>query len=129
MKTERPRFIPTPDQLRFASQFPIEDWNFLCAVPDFNAALEDRELGVAEVIARTRLFARDQASIERGAIAMVSFDREHGAVAEFVSRWAMATGRTGRAHKQSRQAHIRKLVKHGLASGYAEKMKAEAGMA
>ena len=116
MKTERPRFIPSAAHRQFAAIFTAEDWLFLTAIPEFNAALEDWEFGQAEVIARVRLFERDRASIDVGALAMVARDEAHEAVAEFVRIWALRCGR---------QNHIRRLMAHGLDSNYAAAMKRE----
>jgi len=44
---------------------------------------------------------------------------------DLVSQWAIATKKTGSAHRRSRRNKIIGLRKHGLDSDYAEKMREE----
>ena|ERR1017187_6518680 len=49
----------------------------------------------------------------------------HREAQELVKAWAISMKRTGAAHKQARQGRIRKLVKHGLDSRYADGLRKE----
>ena len=114
----------TPEQ--FAGCFSAEDWGLLCTDEKFLAAIQAQDWDQAEVIAWAKFMKRDQAEISLMAEVRARHDRLHEAARQFVSVWAKATGKTGGKWKQSRQNHIRRLMKNGLASDYAAKMAGEA---
>lgn len=110
----------------FALRFSDSDWTAICGRADFHAAIESADFDLAEVIARREL-DRNLSALPSLAVCVDSTP-EHGAARAFVSAWAACVGKTGRAGKQSRQGHIRKLMRHGLGSDYARKMAAQAGL-
>lgn len=112
----------------FAKRFTAGEWFELCALANFNAAVMAGEWESAEVIAHEHLTRRWDDEIHRAAAGVAGWEARHQAARELVHQWAEATGRTGREHKQVRQSRIRRIVKHGLASEYARKIRAEAGM-
>lgn len=111
----------------FTSRFNQADWTALCAIPQFNEAVAAEDFALAEVIAWRQLTNNLNTPVndwtEVGKI-----ERLHLACREFVAVWARRTGREGRGGKQSRQNHIRKLMKRGLNSDFARKMCLEAGI-
>lgn len=113
----------------FASRFSIDDWQMLLQIPGFDEAVAKGAFDEAEAIAwfeLTKDMNRDAISAAEAYCARI---KEHAAVCDFVRIWAAKTNRVGGKGKQSRQNHIRKLMKHGLKSEYARKMAVEAGLA
>lgn len=119
---------PVVARLQFAARFSLEDWQWFCSFENFTKAVEDLELGIAEVISHEKFTERDEPVIRAGAAALSALEKQHELVREFVSLWAQQLGRTGRKWKQSRQNHIRRLMQHGLTSDYASKMRTQAGI-
>lgn len=122
---------PVVARLQFAARFSYEDWSWLCTFEKFNQAVQAVELGVAEVIAHEKFAERDAVSPETLAEMDDRFHRQQEnniLIREFVTLWANQLGRNGKAWKQSRQNHIRRLMKHGLGSDYAMKMRMQAGI-
>lgn len=116
-------------QTQFAARFNPDDWTELCRSQKFLDAVEALEFGLAEVIAWEILLKDLNANAEVSAKIHANQERLHESVRAFVSVWAAKTSRTGKGSKQSRQGHIRKLMKHGINSEYAQKMLDEAKQA
>jgi hypothetical protein len=111
----------------FAARFSGDDWAWLVNLPDgkFWNLVEDGDFEGAEIMAECLLANRNMPATWAAAEAQERWEKMHQAAREMVARWARATGRTGGAHKQARQARIRGLMKNGLESAYAARLKAE----
>ena len=119
-------------QRLFMAQFGQLDWVDFCGTPGFSEAWEAGEIARASVIAHGVLVRKNRLDKEPTAEqwAKISSNiqeqgRLHDAARSLVAQWARATGRTGKSHKQARQSRIRKLVKNGMQSDYAKRLKAE----
>lgn len=106
------------------------DHGHACYIACREAGVPDNEIAMTASVVSTVLIRRElntPMSTDAAAI-MKREEAEKNARLEFVKIWAAKLGKVGRKWKQSRQAHVRKLAKHGLNSEYARKMAAEAGI-
>lgn len=100
----------------------------LSTSPAYCRACEAGDWPLVRVIAFCFANKTLDADAQTGAEILIERERRHKAASDLVAIWARATGRTGGAHKQSRQNHIRRLLKRGISSDYARKMMLEAGL-
>jgi hypothetical protein len=119
----------TDPKVQFRRRFSNEDWQTLCRNTKFLDAIEAGEIDLAEVIAWEILLSDLNRDSDVAAKLHAERERLHEAVRAFVFIWADKTDRAGRKWKQSRQNHIRRLMKLGLQSEYAKKMLAQAAQA
>ena len=102
------------------------DWHAYFAAAREAGAPEANVAAVAECAAFDALNQEiNSPAFSLAVAALAGVQQEHAPACALVAEWAAATGHTGRDGRQSRACRIKKLMRYGLASAYADALRAE----